>query len=318
MNKYMSTFVNEFGGKNIFIVGDLMLDKYIWGSVDRISPEAPVQVVAVQKESYVPGGAANVANNIVSLGGNAILCGVVGKDEAKNILQEQLDKEKVVSYLIEDSRPTIQKVRVVSQNQQLLRIDYEDKKYVEEHVEKKVLDFLKNQEEIDVIVISDYAKGIVTEQLVKQIVEHAKIKSIPVIVDPKPKHIDYYKDVTLITPNQKEALEMVEDESMNVDNIGELLENKIDANILITRGKDGMSLYERDDKPAHIPTKAKEVFDVSGAGDTVISTIALAVATGAGLKDSAIIANHAAGVVVGKVGTSTLTAKELIDSIENE
>jgi len=318
MNKYMSTFVNEFGGKNIFIVGDLMLDKYIWGSVDRISPEAPVQVVAVQKESYVPGGAANVANNIVSLGGNAILCGVVGKDEAKNILQEQLDKEKVVSYLIEDSRPTIQKVRVVSQNQQLLRIDYEDKKYVEEHVEKKVLDFLKNQEEIDVIVISDYAKGIVTEQLVKQIVEHAKIKSIPVIVDPKPKHIDYYKDVTLITPNQKEALEMVEDESMNVDNIVELLENKIDANILITRGKDGMSLYERDDKPAHIPTKAKEVFDVSGAGDTVISTIALAVATGAGLKDSAIIANHAAGVVVGKVGTSTLTAKELIDSIENE
>lgn len=313
--------LDKFKGKRIFIVGDVMLDKYIWGDVERISPEAPVQVVSVNKESYVPGGAANVANNVASLGGEAILVGIAGDDEGQRILNKELKKRNIKTHLIIDDRPTIQKVRIVAQNQQLIRVDYEDKKYIEEHVEDKVVDILRKEGDLQVIIISDYIKGMVTENLVRMITEYAKSKKIPVIVDPKPKHLEYYKNIDVMTPNLKEAFEMSQIEGKSdkdIEIMGKYLYERTGANVLLTRGKDGMSLIRRDGETFHIPTKAKEVFDVSGAGDTVVAALALSIASQDDLKISSIIANHAAGVVVGKVGTSTANIDEIKRSLEND
>lgn len=320
MNKYFE-IIDKFKGKSVAIIGDVMLDKYIWGEVERISPEAPVPIVSVNKENYVPGGAANVANNISAFGAKAYLVGIVGKDEAKKILENELKKNKISSSLIEDVRPTIQKVRVIVQNQQLLRIDYEDKKYIEEHVESKIIDLIEKIKKIDVIIISDYGKGIITKNLIKYIVKFAHERKIKVVVDPKPKHTDYYKDVDVITPNTKEAMEMTKmsvSSERDIEEIGFCLYEKINSNIIITRGKDGMTLIKKDKTKYNIPTKVKEVFDVSGAGDTVVALLALCLSSGCDLYDAAYIANHAAGIVVGKIGTATTNVDELKLSIEED
>ena len=311
MNKELLNILNNFKGKNILIVGDIMLDKYIFGKVERISPEAPVQVVEVIKEDYVPGGAANVANNIAALEGNAFMVGIVGDDKEANILLEELSKRNINTQgIIKDqNKPTTQKVRVLGQKQQLLRIDYEKKDYLNKETENTILNFIKTKiTDIDAVIISDYAKGVITENMIAQIKEIAGNKII--IVDPKPKHKKFYKGVTLITPNLKEAKEMAEKE---VDLITEL-----GSPILVTKGEKGMSLYEKDGNITNIPTKAKEVYDVSGAGDTTVATLTLSLTTGATLKQAAILANHAAGITVGKIGTSTVTIEEIKKSIENE
>lgn len=314
MNELLN-ILNNFKGKRILVIGDMMLDKYIFGNVERISPEAPVQVVEVEKENYLPGGAANVANNIAALQGNAFMAGIIGKDREADILLNELKKRNITTQgiFIDSNKPTIQKVRILGQKQQLLRIDYEKREYLNKEIENKILNFIKEKiSNIDAVIISDYAKGVITQNLIDQIKDIAKDKII--IVDPKPKHKDFYKGVSLVTPNIKEAKEMTNKEDIN--EVGKELINKLNTEILITRGEKGMSLFEKHEI-THIPTKAKEVYDVSGAGDTVVATLTLALAAGATLKQAAILANHAAGITVGKLGTSTVSIEEIKQSLEN-
>ncbi|MBU0628039.1 MAG: D-glycero-beta-D-manno-heptose-7-phosphate kinase [Nanoarchaeota archaeon] len=315
MKTKLTNILNNFKGKKIMIIGDIMLDKYIFGKVERISPEAPVQVVEVEKESYVPGGAANVANNIASLDGNAYMVGIVGDDQQGNLLIKELNERRIDTngIFIAKDKPTTQKVRVLGQKQQLLRIDYEKKEYINKETEDSIINFIKNKKEIDAIIISDYAKGVITQKLVDEIKTISKNKII--IVDPKPKHLNFYKDVTLITPNTKEAIEMTGIE--DIESTGKHLLKQLNSPILITRGEKGMSLFEKEEI-TNIPTKAKEVYDVSGAGDTVVAALTISLTAGATLKEAATLANHAAGIKVGKLGTSTVTIDEIRQSLENE
>jgi len=319
MKTELLQILNNFKGKKIAVIGDVMLDKYIFGNVERISPEAPVQVVEVKKENYLPGGAANVANNIAALQGNAFMVGIVGKDNEANILLEELKKRNINTQGIftDNNKPTTQKVRILGQKQQLLRIDYEKRDYLNEETENNILNFIKEKiNNIDAIIISDYTKGVITENLINQIKDIAKDKTI--IVDPKPEHMDFYKDVSLVTPNIKEAREMTNSKSNDFKEIGRKMLNRLNSPILITKGKEGMSLFEIDGNIINIPTKAKEVYDVSGAGDTVVATLTLALASNATIKEAAILANHAAGITVGKLGTATVTIEEIKQSLENE
>ncbi|MCH8329309.1 MAG: D-glycero-beta-D-manno-heptose-7-phosphate kinase [Nanoarchaeota archaeon] len=320
MNKLIK-IVEQFKNKKILVIGDVMLDKYIWGEVSRISPEAPVQIVNVVKESYAPGGAANVANNIVALSAQTFMVGIVGNDETKDKLILELKKRNIeVSGLIDDkNKRTIQKVRVIGRNQQLLRFDYEKKGYVDIETENNIFDFIsKKIDEIDAVIVSDYAKGVITKNLMKKIIGLCKEKNKIIVVDPKPKHKEFYKNATLITPNNTEAQQMTNfEEDANVEKIGMQLLTELNSNILITKGEKGMSLFEKDGKITNIPTFAKEVYDIIGAGDTSVATVALALASGSSFEEAAMIANHAAGITVGKVGTSTVSIDELKKSIEN-
>jgi D-glycero-beta-D-manno-heptose-7-phosphate kinase len=318
--------IEQFENKKILVVGDVMLDKYIWGDVSRISPEAPVQVVNVVKESYAPGGAANVANNITSLSAGSSMVGIVGDDSTKSVLIDELKKRNIdVNGIFTDAnKPTIQKVRVIGKNQQLLRFDYEKKGYVDGKTENDVLDFIsKKIDKIDAVIVSDYAKGVITRNLMDNLKELCNKKNKIIVIDPKPEHKGFYKNVTLITPNHTEAHQMtglVEDSDIKKDlrKMGKQLLSELDSSVLITRGEKGMSLFEKDGKVTHIPTFAKEVFDIVGAGDTSVAALALALASGASLEEAAIIANHAAGITVGKIGTSTVSIDELRRSIENK
>ncbi len=308
--------LGKFKDKKIMVIGDMMLDRYLIGDVNRISPEAPVPVVNITKEMHIPGGAANVASNIAALGGKAYTAGVVGDDDARKILENKLKKKNIITdgLFIDKEGPTIQKVRVIGQQQQLVRIDYEKTKSRNKKIENKIIDYTKKIiEKIDVIVISDYAKGLITKNVALEIISLCNEHGKPVIVDPKPKNIEFYKGATLVTPNLKEASEItgVESRLENVVLIGEKLKEMLNSNILITKGEYGSSLIELEGDIAHIPTKAKEVYDVSGAGDTVAAALALSLAAGADLNYAAVLANHAAGIVVGKTGTATANIKEI-------
>ena len=323
-NEKLLKIISQFRNKKVLVIGDIMLDKYIWGNVTRISPEAPVQVVSVQAESYAPGGAANVANNIAAIGSCSYMLGIVGKDVANEILLREIKKRNIKTdgIIIDEKKPTIQKVRIIGQNQQLLRVDYEKNEYLNKETEKKIVDFATGRiKEIDGIVVSDYAKGVVTKGLMRDIINLCKENKKIIVIDPKPEHKALYKEVTLITPNSKEASQMANTEpepENNILKIGKRILKELKSPVLITRGEKGMALFETNGKIMNIPTKAKEVYDVTGAGDTVIAIVALALTAGATLRQAAIIANHAAGIVVGKVGTSTLTINELKQSLENE
>ena len=235
--------LDNFKGKKILVIGDIMLDKYIWGEVSRISPEAPVQVVNVLKETFEAGGAANVANNIAALYGNALMVGITGNDGSRELLLEELKKKNIDTsgILIDKDKPTTQKVRVIGKSQQLLRVDYENKEHVHPNIEASIINFLeKNIKNMDVVVISDYAKGVVTREVAKKIIQLSSENSKPIIVDPKPKHKDFYKDVTLITPNNAEASEMsgIEDGSdETIMEIGNKLLKNLNTNVLVTRGE---------------------------------------------------------------------------------
>ena len=316
--------IEQFSNKKILVIGDVMLDKYIWGEVSRVSPEAPVQVVKVDKESYAPGGAANVASNVASLNGTTYMIGLVGDDSANKMLISELKNRQInTEGMVEDkNRPTIQKVRVIGKGQQLLRFDYENGDYLDQEMEKKILDFVvKRIQNIDAIIISDYAKGIITKNLAEQLIKLANEKKKVIIIDPKPKHKDFYKNATLITPNNDEACEMlnVEEKDDNaLINVGKKLLEDLNSPLIITRGEKGMAIFEKNSEITNIPTKAKEVYDIVGAGDTVVATLALALASNATLKEAATIANYAAGVTVGKVGTSTTTIEEIKKTLEDE
>ncbi len=320
--KSLKKYLSKFQEKKIIVIGDLMLDKYIFGKVERISPEAPVPIVSVKNEKYVPGGAANAACNVSSLKGSASLFGIVGNDAAKDILFDVTEKKSINTkgIIIDAKKPTIQKIRVLGQNQQLLRIDYEDSEYIDNDANKKLIENIKKLDKIDAIIISDYAKGTITKKFMEEILPHTKKNKILLVIDPKPRHKSFYKGCSLITPNKKEAEEMsgikIETKE-DLEKVGNKLMNDLDCNILITTGEKGMSLFEKNNQVVHIPTLAKEVYDVSGAGDTVIATLSLTLSSGSSLKEAAILANHAAGIKVGKLGTAPVSLAELEESIDN-
>lgn len=322
MRQKLLKILENFKNKKILVVGDIMLDKYIWGEVSRISPEAPVQVVNVSKETYAPGGASNVASNASALNGKVYMVGIAGNDEAKNILIRELNGMGVNTdgIIIDTDKPTIQKVRIVGRSQQLLRVDYEKKDHVHQNIERSIMAFLeKAVNEVDVVVISDYAKGVITQAVCSRLIEMARSINKPVIVDPKPKHLNLYSNATLITPNNAEASEMTSIEDGSDDSVlemGSKLVKDLNSNVLITRGEKGMSLFEKDGKTAHIPAKAKEVYSLIGAGDTVVAAIALALASGASLEEAATLANIAAGIKVGKIGTASVSIEEIRKGIE--
>lgn len=314
--------LKQFNGKKVLVVGDLMLDKYIWGEVSRISPEAPVQVVHVTKETYAPGGASNVASNVAALKGKAYMAGIAGSDEAKNILLRELEDIGVNTdgIMIDADKPTTQKVRIIGRSQQLLRVDYEKKEHVHQNVEHSILIFLeKAVKEVDVIIISDYAKGVITPSICSRLIEMSNAHGKAVIVDPKPRHLNLYSNATLITPNNAEASEMADIEDGNneaVLEMGSKLMRYLNSNVLVTRGERGMSLFEKEGGITHIPAKAKEVYSLIGAGDTVVATIALALASGANFREAAALANIAAGIKVGKIGTASVSIDEIKRGIE--
>ncbi len=316
--KKLFKILNNFSGKNILVVGDVMLDKYIKGKVERISPEAPVPIVHVQEEEFRPGGAANVAMNIKALGGEAMLIGVVGKDVSAKILKKNLQKENIFHTLVTDiSRPTIEKVRILAHDQQLARLDYEEKvkisPFIERQVIKKIKELLPN---VDAVIVSDYAKGLITAKIMGVL----RLGKKMILVDPRPKNKNLYKKVDFVTPNHKEAAEMADIEEKtekDLKQIGKKLVRELSTHIFITRGDKGIAYFNRT-RSFFVPAKAKEVFDVTGAGDTAIATFALSLVAGANPKEAAILANQAGGIVVGKLGTATVTVPEIKKALHEE
>jgi len=315
----IDSLLKLFKGIRILVIGDIILDRYIWGRVNRISPEAPVPIVEVTNDSFLLGGAANVANNIVALGGIASVTGVIGRDRAGEVVRELLSDKGIEIALFEDSRPTTIKTRVIAHNQQVVRFDKEDRTTLSDKTLKGIIDYLKaSLKKFDAVIISDYKKGVVSRRLIRELLKITKPSRKFVALDPKVGHFHLYKGVSIITPNLSEAshgsgIDITDEDSLL--KAGKLLLKKLACKaVLITRGEEGMSLFTNDNV-IHIPTVARHVYDVTGAGDTVIATFTLAHAVGATMEESAIIANHAAGIVVGEVGTASATPDKLRQSL---
>ncbi len=293
----------------ILVIGDLMVDHYLFGSCDRISPEAPVQVVNVKEEKKVLGGAGNVVNNLLALGAEVGVMGVVGSDEAGEWLQKRLE-QKSRAILAKEDRPTTQKSRVIAASQQIVRVDREQKHPIDLAIETWLKErFDEVAKEYDLVLLSDYDKGLLTYELTQHIIRHSPV---PVFVDPK-RDFAKYKGATLLKPNKKEAQEasgMVIDDEKSLEEVGKKLKKELNLKqLLITLSEDGMAIFE--DGMIRIPTVAKEVYDVTGAGDTVLAALGYGVARGMSLVEAAKFANLAAGVVVGKVGAATATLEEI-------
>jgi D-beta-D-heptose 7-phosphate kinase/D-beta-D-heptose 1-phosphate adenosyltransferase len=308
--------------RRVLVLGDVMLDEFIWGRVARISPEAPVPVIQVTGESDHLGGAGNVAANVRSLGGAPVLAGVVGDDEAGQRVGEALKDKGITSRLAVagGGRPTTVKTRVIAHSQQVVRADREQTGDISGATERTLVEALR--EEIatcEALVISDYQKGAVTASLLRKVLPSARRRRVPVLVDPKLRHFRLYRGVTLVTPNQVEAEQAtgvgIEDEKGLLAAGRRILSLLGCRAALVTRGEHGLSLFEKNRTPVHVPTAAREVFDVIGAGDSVIAAMALAVAAGATLPEAAALANCAAGVVVGKVGTAQASPDEVLSAL---
>lgn len=307
------------------IVGDLMLDEYLWGRVERISPEAPVQVVAVRREDLRLGGAGNVANNLVAFGCTVSICSVIGGDENGAHLRRALVGKGVdVAGVFEDPcRMTSKKTRVLASNQQIVRIDRETREDIVPEYGEKILEYVRDSgNHWDIIILSDYEKGVLTATLLAGVVEAARERGICVVVDPKGHDYSKYRGATVITPNRKEAelasrISIIDDQSLGC--AAEILLKAGDFQaILITRSSEGMSLFFHDGSSTHIPTVAREVYDVTGAGDTVVAMLGLGLACGLDFLEAARLANVAAGIAVSKVGTSTVLPEEVIGSMRHE
>jgi rfaE bifunctional protein kinase chain/domain len=309
---------SHWGGRRILVLGDVMLDEYLWGNVSRISPEAPVPVVEVIKESLKLGGAANVALNVKSLGDEPILVGVIGNDRNGERMKEALSATGIVpeGIFIDGGRQTTVKTRVIAHHQQVVRADRENTEEISKEMGDKIISFVKGKiNNIGGVIISDYGKGLITYQLLSELIALCNQNEIFVAVDPKETHFMNYKEVSLITPNHHEAGfaygKRIKDEKI-LEEVGWGLLDKLKVkSLLITRGEQGMSLFEFDRTLTHLPTRAKRVFDVTGAGDTVISAFVCAYVAGANYKEAALISNHAAGIVVGEIGTAQVTKEEL-------
>jgi rfaE bifunctional protein kinase chain/domain len=308
--------------RRVLVLGDVMLDEFIWGRVARISPEAPVPVVEVTGQSFHLGGAGNVAANVRSLGGHAVLAGTIGRDDAGRRIEEALAERAIEPRLVltDAGRPTTVKTRIIAHGQQVVRTDREEAGDVAAGAERALLEAVRAElPSAGALVVSDYQKGAVTAALLRRTIALARRRRVPVLVDPKLRHFRLYRGATVVTPNQIEAEQAT---GLRLSDDGERREagRRILAllacrAVVVTRGEHGLSLFERGRAPIEVPTAAREVFDVTGAGDSVIATMALALAAGATLPEAAVLANCAAGVVVGKVGTAQATPAELLAAV---
>ena len=317
--------VENFRNTKVLVIGDLILDEFLWGDVSRISPEAPVPVVWVKKESFMPGGASNVANNLSSLGAQVHLVGVIGDDERGAILKGELEQKGVntAGIITDDSRPTILKTRVVAQHQQVVRIDKERVDPLSAGIVSKLVRYIESiMKDMDAVIIEDYGKGVITSALLSKVIPSAKRYNKIISVDPKEENFKYYRGVSVITPNNHEASKAVGfkiKDNVTLVEAGKSLLKKLKCKIaLITLGENGMAVFQKNKPMKQIPTVAQEVFDVSGAGDTVIASYTLSLAAGADPIMAAHIANCAAGIVVGKVGIAVVTPDELLNRIKRE
>jgi len=316
--KSLTRYIDKFPATQILVIGDIMMDEYIWGDVSRISPEAPVPVVEVRSETKMLGGAANVFHNIVSLGGKCILSGVIGEDGTGRDLLEKVKALGSVTdgIMSEPDRPTSIKTRIVAHHQQVVRFDREKRKKIDPRTIERLLGFVEGvRGQIDAILVADYGKGVITGELMGGLRRLVEGSDIVIGVDPKVGNFEHYHEIDVITPNHHEAgaycrSEIVDQETL-IQAGRQMLGELNCRSVLITQGKDGMTLFENGGGISHIPTVARKVFDVTGAGDTVISTFCLGLAAGMDLKSAAILSNFAAGIVVGEVGTSTVRADEL-------
>ena len=317
----IESFLAKLKDINALVIGDLMLDEYLWGKAERISPEAPVQVVDVAREDLRLGGAGNVVNNLVALGCRVQVVSVLGEDGDGRLIRSLLAAQGIATDGIfsDPRRVTSRKTRVLASNQQMLRIDRESRNAIGEDLTRRLLEHLRAVADgFQVILVSDYLKGVLTEPLLRALIDLGREKGIPVVVDPTGDDYGKYRGATLLTPNRKEAqkasgVAIVDDASLLM--AGRTLREKLELDALVlTRSEEGMSLFMRDGRELHMPTKAREVFDVSGAGDTVLSVLGVGLAAGLSLEQAATVSNLAAGVVVGKVGTSTVSPEEILQA----
>lgn len=307
-----------FSGRTVLVLGDVMLDEFIWGEVHRLSPEAPVPVVDVRRRAVCPGGAGNAAANVASLGGRVLLGGVLGKDEPARRLREALTERGVEAegLVEEEGRRTTTKTRVLAHGHQVVRLDSEETHSIGPGIENALLGWLAAHiEKCDALILSDYGKGVVTRKLAEGAMALARKATRPVIVDPKGTDYGKYRGATVVTPNLQEAgmvLHVALEDEQDVLDAGKQLVGLLEGSaVLLTRGFAGMSLFEPGGAVIHVPAVTRSVFDVTGAGDTVVGVLALGLASGLPLIDAARLANRAAGIVVGRVGTATVSLEEL-------
>lgn len=321
---YANEIIGAMHDRKIVVLGDVMLDEFVWGDVTRISPEAPVPVVDIRRESVHLGGAANVLANLVALGAKACVIGVIGKDSAGERLRMSLREASPLQcdehLVVDESRPSTVKTRIIAHSQLVVRADRELRTPVSGHTEDCIIASLKEAiKNADAFVVSDYDKGVVTPRILAEILPLA-YERMPVLIDPKLRNLLSYRPATLVTPNHHEALRMAnleEDSDGGLHRAAQVLREKLDCDaVLITRGDRGMILLEGDGDPVYVETAAREVYDVTGAGDTVIASLAACLAVGASIVAAANLANHAAGIVVGKVGTATASPGELLASFD--
>jgi D-beta-D-heptose 7-phosphate kinase/D-beta-D-heptose 1-phosphate adenosyltransferase len=318
----LQEILSRFPGRRIVVLGDLMLDHYLWGRCERISPEAPVPVVEIERETRSLGGAGNVAANLTALGARPVLVGVLGEDaRAQQMLDAFADRGVDTRALVRDpTRPTTIKTRILAQHQQVVRADWESRADLSGQALASVLEALSREvPQCEGLLVSDYGKGVVTRAVLEHAIGLARAAGVPISVDPKESHIDAYHGVSILTPNQQEAGYVmgrrVVDEASLME-VGWGLQKRLDAECaLVTRGPEGMSLFERNGRYTHLPTVAREVFDVTGAGDTVVSVVALALAAGADYPEACCLANHAAGIVIREVGTASCSPSQLRASL---
>jgi D-beta-D-heptose 7-phosphate kinase/D-beta-D-heptose 1-phosphate adenosyltransferase len=316
--------LGKLGDRNIVVLGDVMLDEFIWGDVTRISPEAPVPVVDIRRESTHLGGAANVLANLVALGAKACVVGVVGDDFAgeriRSSVHDKSSSQAEGSLVIDKSRPTTIKTRIIARNQMVVRADREHRTPVNGQPEAEIIAATKTAlENAHALIISDYDKGVITPRILSEVLTDA-YRRMPVLIDPKLRNFESYRPATLITPNHHEALRMAgleEESDEGLQMVARAIRKRLSCDaVLITRGDRGMMLIEGDQDSINVETVAREVFDVTGAGDTVIAALAAALAVGASMTEAAVLANYAAGIVVGKLGTATATVQEVLESIK--
>jgi len=328
MKKYsqqqIEKFIKKIRRQKILVIGDIMLDQFIWGKVNRISPEAPVPVVQVTHESAYPGGAANVARNLADFGIHVAMSSVLGNDANGDKLLTLLKEARIASdgILAMDGYPTIVKTRIIARHQQVVRVDRESVQAIDGTIVKTLLEKIEHIiGDMDAVIIEDYGKGFITQSFVDNVIAVSRKNGKIVTVDPNPNNLIKWSGVTLIKPNRAEAYAAAgvpfDENEKTLHTVGEILLKKWDAeNILITLGEDGLVLFHPPEAPFFTPTKAREVFDVSGAGDTVIAFFTAALAAGLTGAEAAQVANHAAGIVVGKLGTATLTPDEILKSFQ--
>ena len=321
--KMLKEYIGRFSQARIFVIGDIILDEYFWGEVSRISPEAPVPVVEVTRETQMLGGAANVIHNLTTLGARPVLCGVIGEDRRGKEIINRIEEMGLIAdgIVMEPGRPTSIKTRVVAQNQQVVRFDRELRSDIRPQSLERLLHMIaKNLDNMDGIVVSDYGKGVISSALMKGLRDLVRDVPVMIAVDPKTGNFEYYHEVDVITPNHHEAgtfchMDIVDQETL-IQAGRHMLKDLNCRSVLITQGKDGMTLFENGGAITPLPTVARQVFDVTGAGDTVISTFSLGLASGLDLRSAAILSNFAAGIVVGEVGTSTVKAEDLTRLIQ--